>query len=341
MDFAPDDTQEAVVRLAREVLGATDPPERLWKALAQAGLLGLAVPDTLGGAGLGALETALVLVEAGRRAAPLPALALALGVLPVARWGSDAQRRTLLAGVAAGDALLTAAFREPGDPMPAVPRTVGRPEVTGVKIGVGYAERARHLLVPVTVDGGTAIAIVDPTATGVTLTRTPSATGEPEYTVRLDAVRAELLAGGAAADVYRYARAAACALGAGAVAGALALTAAHVRHREQFGRPLAAFQAVAQRVSDVYVAARTTELAALSACWRLATGRPADKDLAVAAYWLASEGPAALRACHHLHGGTGLDASYPLHRYSALVKDVTRLLGGAEYTLREVACSST
>jgi alkylation response protein AidB-like acyl-CoA dehydrogenase len=59
----------------------------------------------------------------------------------------------------------------------------------------------------------------------------------------------------------------------------------------------------------------------------------AGSDTDVAAYWLAAEAPAAMRACHHLHGGTGMDVSYPLHAYSALVKDLVTLVGGADYRL--------
>ena len=89
-----------------------------------------------------------------------------------------------------------------------------------------------------------------------------------------------------------------------------------------------------------YVAARTVRLAALAACWRLASSGGADEDLDVAAYWFATEAPAAVRTCHHLHGGLGLDVTYPLHRYSSLVRDLVRLLGGAEYRLEKL-CSST
>jgi alkylation response protein AidB-like acyl-CoA dehydrogenase len=84
---------------------------------------------------------------------------------------------------------------------------------------------------------------------------------------------------------------------------------------------------VAQRIADIYIAARTLHLATLSACWRLETGREADGDLDVAAYWLADQAPAALRSCHHLHGGLGM------HRYSSLVRDLVRFVGGTEYRL--------
>jgi alkylation response protein AidB-like acyl-CoA dehydrogenase len=133
--------------------------------------------------------------------------------------------------------------------------------------------------------------------------------------------------------LYQLAAAGACCLADGAVSAALDLTIAHVAQRRQFGRPLATFQAVAQQVADVYITARTLHLAALSGCWRLADGRDAAADLDVAAYWLAQYAPAALRTCHHLHGGLGMDVSYPLYRYSALISDLVRFAGGADYRL--------
>jgi alkylation response protein AidB-like acyl-CoA dehydrogenase len=121
----------------------------------------------------------------------------------------------------------------------------------------------------------------------------------------------------------------AAAVADGVLAGALQLTADHLRTRQQFGRPLATFQAVAQQIADVYVVARTVHLAAVSAAWRLSTGRDADEDLAVAAYWLASEVPRALQVCHHLHGGLGVDITYPLHRYFSHGSDLARFVGGS------------
>jgi alkylation response protein AidB-like acyl-CoA dehydrogenase len=142
-------------------------------------------------------------------------------------------------------------------------------------------------------------------------------------------------------DLYHLAVAGACALIDGAVAGALALTRDHVATREQFGRPLAAFQAVSQQIADVYIASRTLHLAALSACWRLAGEGTSDggADLEVAGYWCAEQAPRTVRICHHLHGGLGMDVTYPLHRFSALVADLVRFLGGADYRLERLACS--
>ena len=349
MDFALGETQQAVAAAAAHVLDRSPAPgdtddRALWKELGQAGLLGLALPAWLGGDGLGVMDTAVLLTEIGRRAAPVPALAtLAMGVLPVTRWGDRHLQRVLLDGVAAGDAVLTAAVREPSYPMPPAPATTtGGGTVSGVKTGVPYAAAARWILVPASFTaGGTGVV--------VTLRPAPTSAGGPECTLHLDAapVAHRLGSAGAVDDLYQLTLAGAACLADGALAGALALTTAHVAARKQFGRPLAAFQAVAQRIADVHIVSRTLHLAALSACWRLETGREAGGDLDVAAYWLADQAPGALRACHHLHGGTGMDVSYPLHRYSALVRDLVRLVGGADYRLGRLGarvgepCSAT
>jgi alkylation response protein AidB-like acyl-CoA dehydrogenase len=268
-----------------------------------------------------------------------------MGVLPLTRWAGPALQARYLSGVAAGDVVLTAAVREPSEPMPVEPATTASDRdgsVSGIKIGVPYAAAADLILVPATLsEGGTAIVLVDPSDDGVMIERTPSSTGAPEYTVRLDGASIISLLGGAdggarssaVAGLNQLTLAGACCLADGALAAALALTTEHVAARQQFGRPLATFQAVAQHIADVAIASRTLHLAALSGCWRLDSGRDAGSDLDVAAYWLADQAPTALQTCHHLHGGTGMDVSYPLYRYSALVRDLVRLVGGADYRL--------
>jgi hypothetical protein len=345
MDFSLTESQQEIARLAGQLLdgGKSDP----WKELARAGLLSLSVPPELGGDGLDVLGTAVLLTEVGRRAAPIPALAtLMTGVLPVVRWADSDLRRALLPPAAAGELILTAAIREPSDPMPLVPAaTVTDGTASGTKVGVPYCAEAGRVLLPVNFgqEGGTGVVIVDPAAPGACLTRTPSAAGGPEYTLRLDRVPVEHVLGAAdcLADLYQLAVAGACCLADGALSAALALTRDYVASRQQFGRPLATFQAVAQQIADVYIASRTLHLATVSACWRLAAGMDAAGDLGVAGYWCTEEAPPSVRTCHHLHGGTGMDVTYPMHRFSALISDLVRFLGGAEYQLERQACSST
>lgn len=348
MDFTLDETQQAVADLAASVLGSGAEHARVvaalasdavydeagWKALSQAGLLGLGLPTDLGGDGVGAVEIALVLTAVGRSGLPLPALAtLALGVLPIVAHGTPDQRTALLAEVPDGRVLAAALRDAPGSPVTRTGETL-----TGVRVGVPYAAQAHRLLVP-TPDG---TAVVDPHGPGLDLVRTYTSAGTPEYTVRLDRAPVETTLTAGPQELDRWAVLGAAAVADGVLDAALRLTADHVRSREQFGRPLAAFQAVTQQVADVYIAARTLHLAALSAAWRSATGRDADEDLAVAAYWLADQLPAALQTCHHLHGGLGVDITYPLHRYYSQGLDLARLVGGAADRLDRLGrrCSS-
>jgi 3-oxo-4-pregnene-20-carboxyl-CoA dehydrogenase alpha subunit len=338
MDFTLPGTSQAVAGLAAELLAAPDP----WKELARAGLLDASA--------LSLLDITILLTEVGKRAPSLKPLAtLMTGALPLARWG---HRADLLPAVASGELLLTAAIREPSRPQPIPPATrITNGKLTGAKVGVPYADQAGLVLVPsmiVARNGQIApktghdhgVALVSPRAAGVMLIRTPSSSGEPEYTLRMDHAPIEGMLGGpdCVRDLYQLATAGACALADGAVAGALALTRDHVATRRQFGRPLAEFQAVSQQVADVYIASRTLHLAALAACWRLDAGLDASADLAVAGYWCAEHAPRSVRTCHHLHGGLGMDVTYPLPRFSSLVADLVRYLGGTEYRL---ACSST
>jgi alkylation response protein AidB-like acyl-CoA dehydrogenase len=359
MDFTASEAELAASELAARLLSAPGPvstaaaegrladvDSSLWKQLGQAGLLSLAVPAAVGGDGLSVQATAAVLTEVGRHAARIPALAtLALGVLPVARSDDSEVKHLLLSGVGTGETVLTAAIREPSRPMPQRPATVATlarrgGTVSGVKVGVQYAAAARWILVPAsTQTGDTVIAVVEPDADGLSCQRTPSSSGLPEYTLRLaDSPVLAVLDGCSVADLYQLALAGACAVADGVIAGALDLTTKHVRTREQFGRPLATFQAVAQQIADVYAVARTLHLITVSACWQLDMARDApQRDVDVAAYWLAEHGPAALRTCHHLHGGLGMDITYPLPRYSALMTDLAAFVGGAGDGLARLA----
>ncbi|MCX2949025.1 acyl-CoA dehydrogenase family protein [Lentzea sp. NEAU-D7] len=314
MDFELDETQREIAALAADVLGRESATP--WKALGEAGLLALAVPQRLGGDGLGVLETAVLLTEVGRRAVDVPALAtLALGVLPIVRYGTAEQQEALLPLVTEQHGVLTAALSEPSRPLPAEPGTTAGPDgIFGVKINVPHAAEASRILVSTSAG----VFVVDPAQPGVSTS---------DGTVRFEGARGELLEG-AGDGIRRFALAGACAVADGVLAGALDLTVKHVGTRHQFGKPLATFQAAALLVADVYIASRTLHLAALTAAWSLD-----DDDLDTAAYWLAAETLPAVHTCHHLHGGLGLDITYPLHRYYGMAKELTRFVGGVEHRL--------
>jgi alkylation response protein AidB-like acyl-CoA dehydrogenase len=349
VDFTPTETQAAVREVIRDVL---DRDAAGWKALADANLLGVAVPTEYGGEGLGLLEVGTMLHEAGRRAATLPVWeTLACAVPAVAAFGSEEQKQKILPGVVTGESVLGVALNESGCAMPRRPHTALRRDrdrflLSGRKVGVNHLDTAGQVLVPASDEaGGAVVVLLDPSRSGVSVLPSRASRGEgAEATLVLDDVEvaeSDLLGGGAAVALRRHAIAGLCLFGDGVVAGAMDLTADYVKGRRQFGRALAEFQAVSAQMADVYIASRTIGLAATSAAWRVATadalGLDPDVDLAVAAYWFTVEGPAALHTCHHLHGGMGVDVTYPLHAYFSWAQDISRALGGTQQTLDAVA----
>lgn len=336
MDFSPDEGQQAVTDVVASALGR----DNSWNALVDGGVIAFGVPERLGGDGLGLPEITSALTEIGRHGTVSPALAtLGLGLLPLLDLASAEQQDRFLAGVAKGG-VLSAALNEPGASLPERPATVlADGKLSGTKIGVPFAALADWLVV--TTDSG--VVVVSTNADGVTLAQSPTSNGSDEYSVTFAGVAvpdADVLAGAQVHRVNQLALAAIGAFAAGLVAGALRLTADYVATREQFGKPLSTFQTVAAQLAEVYIASRTISLAATSVVWRLAEGRDAEEDLDVLGYWLASQAPPVMQICHHLHGGMGMDITYPMDRYYSTIKDLTRLLGGPSLRLNLLAASN-
>jgi alkylation response protein AidB-like acyl-CoA dehydrogenase len=337
MDFTLDPAQQAVADVVTSVLDR----DNSWDALVAGGVTALGVPDRLGGDGVGLPEIATALTEIGRHGTISPALAtLGFGLVPLLDLATDEQQDRYLTGVAKG-AVLTAALNEPGAPLPDRPATkLVNNRLSGTKIGVPYAQQAEWMIV--TADS--AVVVVSPKADGVTLTKTPTSNDSAEYVVTFAEAEVDgVLDAGAAGRMNQLALAMIGAYAAGLVAGALRLTADYVGSRQQFGKPLSTFQTVAAQLAEVYIASRTITLASTSVVWRLAEGRDADNDLDVLGYWLAAQAPPVMQICHHLHGGMGMDVTYPMNRYYSTIKDLTRLLGGPSHRLDLVGalCSST
>ena len=311
----PSEAGAAIAEVAREALAR----DTSWAGLAEAGLLSLVIPEDLDGEGLGLLDVAPLLRAAGEHALAVPLVEVIAASLVLAGAGSDEQRE-VLRSVATGESRVVAGVRG----------TVAfdGETVTGRALGVPVADLAARLVLLAEQDGRPVGVVVDPTHDGVRLVATPTSRGVSEHTVILDSVPAEPLTGDGARLLTQTVTAARCLEMAGLVAGARDLTAGYIKERTQFGRALAEFQAVAQQIADVYIASRTVSLVAENAAWRVAEGLPADDDLAVAAYWSCVEAPLALATCHHLHGGMGVDITYPLHEFSSGVRDLVHALGG-------------
>jgi alkylation response protein AidB-like acyl-CoA dehydrogenase len=328
VDFSPDEGQQAVADVVTSVLER----DNSWDALVAGGVTALAVPERVGGDGVGLPELATALTEIGRHGTTGPALGVLGATAVLLDLASDAQQDRFLAGIGKGS-IVTPALNEPGAALPDKPTAkLAGGKLNGTKIGVPYAAQADWVVV--TADTG--VVVVSPKADGVQLTQTPTANHSDEYAVTFTDVVVsddDVLAGAAATRVNQLVLASIGAFASGVVAGALRLTADYVANREQFGKPLSTFQTVAAQLAEVYIASRTLTLAATSVVWRLSEGLDADEDLDVLGYWLASQAPPVMQLCHHLHGGMGMDIAYPMDRYYSTIKDLTRLLGGPSHRL--------
>ncbi len=368
MDFALTDEQSALRDLTARILSERLPAERIkeieqrdeagyhdadtWRELAKADLLGICLPEAHGGGGYGFFELALLLEQVGRNVAPLPLLAtLVLGAMPLVEFGTADQQARLLPGVVAGDVILTAALSEGFDGLPpAVPQTTAGSdgdgwEITGTKELVPAGELASHALVPArTGDATSTVFLVDLSLPGVHGAVSRSSNLEPLTTFTFGGVRvgaADVVGavdGGAEVVAWSTDRAIAayCAVQAGVCEAALRITAAYVTERQQFGVPIATFQAVAQRAADAYIDTEAVRLTAYQAAWRLAEGLPASEELAIAKFWAAEGAHRVVHAAQHLHGGIGVDADYPVHRTFRWAKHVEAALGGGTTHLRRL-----
>jgi alkylation response protein AidB-like acyl-CoA dehydrogenase len=366
MDFGLDEVQQDLRELAAKILGERATPERLkeveagegidrelWEQFARANLLGVALPEDVGGSGYGLMELCVLLQEVGRRVAPVPVLAtVGMAALPIAQLGTPEQRKRWLPGVVEGDSILTAALQEAGVSDPLSPATLARRDgsawrIDGRKVGVPYGPLAERVLVTARLaddaDGTTAVFLVDPNAEGVTLVPTRGTHREPRANLILDGVVVdeEHMIGGddAVATIHRYALAGLCATGIGVLEEAVRITAAYISERQQFGKPIATFQGATLRAADAYIDTQAAAVTTWSAIWRLAAGRPADDELAIAKFWIADGGQRVVHACQHLHGGLGVDVDYPIHRYFLWAKELELALGGATPQLLRLGAS--
>jgi alkylation response protein AidB-like acyl-CoA dehydrogenase len=354
MDFTFTPEQDEAAELAAKILGDRATNERmkaveaggdrfdrdLWAALGEAGLLGLALPEEHDGAGLGLVELCRVLVEVGRTVAPVPLASHGPASRLLAELGSADQQTRWLPGAASGAHVLTAAVAEERAFAPTRPTALAAPagdghRLTGSKAIVPAGPYADLFLVPAETPSGVGVFLVEPGDAGVTVV--PQRSSDRDAVARLDLDGALLTddrlvgsADGVAADRLRQLLVlAGAAEQLGITEGALRLTAAYAKTREQFGRPIGTFQAVSQRLADGYIDVLGQRLTLWQAAWRLDEGLPADTEVAIAKLWAADAGHRLAHTAVHVHGGVGIDLDGETHRYFTSAKRFVFLHGGA------------
>ena len=363
MDFDPTAEQEDAAALARRILADRCSPERpasveaggprfdreLWAALGDAGLLGLALPEDVGGAGLGLPELLAVVLETGRVVAPLPLAWHGPTADSIARFGTAEQRTAWLPGAVDGRLVLTTALSEhrawaPDRPTTGAEPTEGGWRLTGAKTVVPSGTVADLFLVPAETGGAVTVFLVRPDDPGARVQPQTLNDGDQAAHLELDGVvvPADRVLGraGGGAEVLDHLVprlvVGLCAYQLGVLEGGLALTASYAGSREQFGRPIGTFQAVSQRLADGYIDVQGARLTLWQAAWRLAEDLPAHVEVAVAKLWAADAGHRVAHTVVHVHGGVGIDLDGEAHRFFTAAKRLELTLGGATEQARTV-----
>ncbi|MGP3952167.1 acyl-CoA dehydrogenase family protein [Streptomyces sp. 7N604] len=365
MDFTFTEEQQAAVEAAKAVFSGVAPDgvpspaltpgavaedfdRQLWRKLAQADLLSLVLDPRHGGAGLDPIALCLVLRESAKVLARVPLLETGAAALALRTYAPAELCDDLLPQVGRGELVLTVAANGRTGHDPAELAVDARQDgdgwaLDGTQTAVPWAQSADLLVIPArTGDGRTVLALVPRLHDGVTLADQVSTSGERYAEVRLEAVRLAgrdvLTADGAWEWLRHLLATGTCALALGLGEGVLGMTGEYTSKREQFGHPVATFQAVAVQAADRYIDLRAMEATLWQAAWRLtaaqsATGTagalPPAADVAVAKIWASEGARRVVQTAQHLHGGFGADVDYPLHRYHAWAKQLELSLGPA------------
>ncbi|BDB44426.1 MULTISPECIES: acyl-CoA dehydrogenase family protein [Mycobacterium] len=362
MDFTFTEEQETIAKLARDVFERRATPERLseleagdirydaalWQELAAADLLGTALPESLGGNGGGFVELGVLLAEVGWSVAPVPAYpTLVLGADPIARHGTPDQQQRYLPDIVAGQRILSAGLAEPGRSDPAHPATTARRDggnwrLDGIKELVPAGQLADTILIPAALDDGSAgLFLVATDAPGVQVRPVPTTNREPHADVFLDGatVSEDDRLAGDVDSLHTRALVALCAVQLGVADRALHIAAEYTTGREQFGRPIGSFQAVQQRMADGFIDVEAMRWTTWHAAWLVAHDRPADRAARIAKFWAAEAGARVTATAQQVHGGIGIDVTYPLHRYFLWAKHNELSLGPASQQLARLGAT--
>jgi alkylation response protein AidB-like acyl-CoA dehydrogenase len=359
MDFTLSPDEQFVQHAARDFTDAMCPPSvpravaygppvlqrELWDALAAGGWLGAAIPAEFGGAGSGLVNLGLFFYEAGRALLPTTFRTTVFAAAAVLAVGNDEQRRRLLPNLAAGKAVVGMAL--------------DLPEATAIVFAGGVASGAQQvvanaafadtlLLFARAEDGGTVALLLPPGARGITLKTERAIGGEPvaEVTLQEVDVDAECVLGAGATLSDRTeiwegwldtALALLCMEMAGGMGKVVEMTAAYMKKREQFGKPLGSFQAVQHHLANMTTHADGAYATALQALWATAYRCPAHVEASIAKAWGGSAYKAVTVLAHQLHGGIGYVRESDLHLWSERAVADALSLGARDHHLRRLS----
>ncbi|HME76261.1 MAG TPA: acyl-CoA dehydrogenase family protein [Mycobacterium sp.] len=328
-------------------------PDRLWKALADAGVFGLFLPEEYGGAAGTLSDLGVFCVEAGRALCPTVVHTTLQAALAILLLGGPDQHAAWLPSLSAGTLCATTGLWSAHDAAVIAPTVrayagAGRSwRLSGTVDFVADADLADHIVVSAASDTTAAADrtlgfVVALSADGVHIEAQPLMGGHRAFRILLDAVevmdRRAVLAGPHGEGVHdqdlrRVANSAVALLSldlVGVGEAVLRRTVDYTVARQQFGRPIASFQAAQHLVANMHIALAAARLAAHSAVFWIGQGRTGTRETAIARMHAASAAKSITLDAHQLHGGMGYVVETDLHLFSERARVLSTLGGGAD-----------
>jgi alkylation response protein AidB-like acyl-CoA dehydrogenase len=356
MDVKPTVEQREFASALRALLSAESPPglvrglnepgadrstPALWKALADAGVFGLAISQEYGGSGGSLDDLAVFYTEAGRALCPTTAHSTVQAALAIDQLGPPDVKAVWLPPLTNGSIRGTTALWSTRDA--AVVSAVLRADrastewrLAGTADYVADADIADLIVVSAAARERTLVFVADTHATGLTIEPLDMAGGHRAFTVRFDdvVVDADALLGEVARPGLRRVANTAVALGSldlvGVGQAVLDRTVDYTKLRQQFGRPIASFQAAQHLIANMHIALAAARLAAHSAAFWLARGQVATRETAIARMHAARAARVITLDAHQLHGGMGYVTETDLHLWTERARLGSTLGGGAD-----------
>jgi len=315
-------------------------PKALWEQLVELGLVGILIPEEYGGQGQTLLEAAIVYEEFGRSLAPVPhfhSAVLSGGALAIA--GSEAQKKEWLPGIASGERIFTPAWLEPRNGFgPKGVQLRAEPDgdgfvLSGTKMHVNFARVADQLVVLARTGDGLEdvdLFLVDPNAPGVTLSQRLNLGSEATFRVDFESVRvSEADRIGAAGSgwttwntVMLDGVVLAAAQASGGAKAALEITIDFAKTREQFGKPLGAFQSISHYLADAATEIEGGSTLVYDAAWSRSIGKDTKLMAPLAKLFMCHAYRDVTAMCQQVWGGVGFTIEYDIQLYFRRAKQL-------------------
>lgn len=355
MNFEFNEEQQAIAEMAGGLFADYCSDERLrnwdlagepympglWQLCVETGLHALAIPEGAGGSGLGMTELLLVLEAQGRALGQVPLWRHQLAATTLAQFGGEALA-SWVARAASAEALLTLSLEGLGSAHGIELRAQREGEgwrLHGRVAGVPLAAQAAAALLLVEVAGEPRLLLLDLAAAGVSRIPGVMTHGEAIADLQLDAVvleASQLLPAVALAWLEPRAIAALAALQLGVSGEQIRRTVAYVSERRQFERSIGSFQAVQMSMADAHVALEALRSVLWQLCYRLDANLPVFSEALATAYLACQAGHLIGHKAQHVHGGIGVDLTYPIHRFLYWSRALGSALGGSAASLERL-----